>query len=371
MADMWNKYEPTAARNQLGKLAAMELCEGKLLERLPDLLDPRQSCCSNIGGHSIPLGTAAPEFSTVAKRGATCRAQSARPDQTSSSPGADYVPRMELKPRYDVPDYLRFEGTLSDPSVTMLRQRRRLASTLADLDDAQWAAASRCDEWSVQDVIAHLVTTNQFWAISIMAGRNGEPTRILDGFDPVASPAQMVDDVRSVPATKVLERFVESTDGIAHAVAGLDDDGWSTIGEAPPGHIPLRGVALHALWDSWIHERDIVLPLGLTPVEEADEIADCLRYAGALSPAFAVAYGSTRRGSILIETTDPEVRVVVDVGESIVVHDGDPATDPLHLTGPAVALLEWLSYRAPLTQSVPDEHRWMFDGLARAFDREL
>ncbi|MGH9274201.1 MAG: maleylpyruvate isomerase family mycothiol-dependent enzyme [Acidimicrobiales bacterium] len=276
---------------------------------------------------------------------------------------------MKLSPQYDTPGFFRFEGLRDDTSLPLLRQRRRLASILSDLDDAQWAAPSRCDEWSVQDVIAHLVGVNQFWAVSIASGRHGEPTRFLSTFDPVASPAEMVDSVRSLPWATVLERFVDSIDAVAESVAGLDEDGWSMPAEAPPGHVPLRAVALHALWDAWIHERDITLPLGLVPVEEADEIAGCLRYAAALSPAFAVASGSTRRGSILIETTDPEVRVVIDVGEGVVVHDGDAPADALHLTGSAVELVEALSYRVPLPEPVADEHQWMLDGLAQIFDR--
>lgn len=276
---------------------------------------------------------------------------------------------MKLTPRYDDPSFLRFEGPLDDPSGALLQQRRRLESILAKLDDGQWAAPSRCEGWSVRDVVSHLVDTNQFWAISITAARAGEPTRFLAAFDPVATPAEMVDGVRSLPWAAVLDRFVESNDALADSVAGLDDDAWSMLGEAPPGHVPLRGVALHALWDAWIHERDITLPLGLDPVEDADEIAGCLRYAVVISPAFAVAGGSTRQGSIVVEATDPDVRVVVDVGEAILVHDGDAATDALHLTGSAVGLVEALSYRVPLQQPVADEHRWLFDGLAGVFDR--
>jgi len=277
---------------------------------------------------------------------------------------------MQLKPRYDTPGFLRFEGPLDDPSVPLLRQRRRLASILAELDDAQWATPSRCEGWSVQDVIAHLVDTDRFWAISIAAGRSGEPTRVLATLDPVATPAELVDRVRSLPWAKVFERFVESTDAIAESVAGLDDDGWSMLGEAPPGHVPLRACALHAQWDGWIHERDVVLPLGLAPVEDPDEIAGCLRYAPALSPALTVAGGSTRKGSIVIEATDPEMRVVVDVGDAILVRDGDASDDALHLAGSAVELVEALSYRVPLTQPVAREHQWLLAGLAKAFDRE-
>jgi uncharacterized protein (TIGR03083 family) len=278
---------------------------------------------------------------------------------------------MKLTQRYDDPGLLRFTGPLADPSIAMLRQRRRFGSILAQLDDAQWAAPSRCENWSVQDVISHLVTVNRFWALAFAEARKGEATRFLTDLDPVATPAALVDGVRDLPWSKVLDGFIESNEEIADSVAGLDDDGWAMLGEAPPGHVPLRAVAYHALWDSWIHERDVVLPLGMAAVVDADEVADSLRYVGVLSPLFAVTAGSTREGSIVIDASDPDVHVVVDiVGDGVVVHDGEPSNEPLRLTGPAVELLEGLSFRAPLHQTVDDEHRWLFDGLGKAFDRQ-
>ena len=127
---------------------------------------------------------------------------------------------------------------------------------------------------------------------------------------------------------------------------------------------------MHALWDSWVHERDVVLPLGLAPVDEPDEIIGGLVYCAALSPAFAVAGGSTRPGAIVVEATDPDLRFVVGVGDSVVVHGGAVPEGALRLAGPAVELLEALSFRAPLTPPVPDGQRWLLGGLAEVFDRE-
>lgn len=277
---------------------------------------------------------------------------------------------MQLSPRYDGPPILILDVELADPSVPLLRQRQRLADGLGALDAAQWAHPSRCAGWSAQDVILHLEATNRFWAASIAAGRKGEPTRYLTGFDPVASPAQMVEAARGTSPAEVLDRFVASNGALATAIDGLDDDGWATItAEAPPGHISLHGVALHALWDSWVHERDVLLPLGLAVVEEADEIAGCLRYSAALGPAFLAAAGCDRTGAYVVEGSGPDVHLVVEVGATARVHDGDaPAAAP-RLTGRSVDLLEGLSFRAPLQVDVPDADSWMFGGLAAVFDR--
>lgn len=276
---------------------------------------------------------------------------------------------MLLTPLYDEPSFFQVDVPLGDPAVPVLRQRQRLASLLAGLDDEQWATASRCEGWSVRDVIAHLVTTNEFWTFSVGAGLGGKPTRFLTTFDPVASPAELVEAGRSQPAAEVLDRFVATNAALAAAITGLDDDGWSALAEAPPGHVPLRALALHALWDSWIHERDIVLPLGLTPVEEPDEIAASLAYAAALSPAVARAGGTTRQGAIAVDATDPDVQLVVEVGDSILIRSGPAPADALHLTGPAVDLLEALSFRSPIPCPVPESHQWLMAGLAQVFDR--
>ncbi|MGK2950533.1 MAG: maleylpyruvate isomerase N-terminal domain-containing protein [Acidimicrobiales bacterium] len=276
---------------------------------------------------------------------------------------------MQLTPRYDDPSFLRFELPLGDPAGVMTGQRRRLTALLGELDEAQWAVASRCDGWSVQDVAAHLVSTNQFWAFSLGSALAGQPTRFLSTFDPVSSPMDLVEAVRAQSSAEVLDQLVATNDALAEAVTGLDAEGWDTIGEAPPGHVPLRAVVLHALWDCWVHERDIALPLGLTPIEDADEIAAILGYAAALGPAFGITRGTTRQGAISIDTVDPSVRVVVEVGASLLVRSGDAPEDALRLGGAAVELLEALSVRGPFPCPVPDEHCWLVTGLTEVFDQ--
>lgn len=281
---------------------------------------------------------------------------------------------MQLTPRYGDEPVLRFESVIADPASPLLRQRARLAALLAGLTDDQWAAASRCAGWSVQDVVAHLVTTNQFWAFSITAGLQGEPSRFLASFDPVASPAQMVEAVRSWSPTEARTRFDDANAALADAVAAIgaadDPDPWALLAETPPGHLSLRALALHALWDSWIHERDIAVPLGLDPVLEADEIAAALAYVAGLGPAFAVLGGSTRQGALDLRATDPDLRFVVHLdGGSVTVDRGPAPTGAVVVTADAVALCEALSLRAPFPVALADGDRWLLGALDVVFDQ--
>jgi hypothetical protein len=126
-------------------------------------------------------------------------------------------------------------------------------------------------------------------------------------------------------------------------------------------------VANHALWDGWIHERDIVLPLGLAPTEERDEVVSCLRYAAAIGPALVLSREPDRRGTLVIEATEPDARLVIEVGPTVDVCIGDGPADATRLSGRAVDLVESLSIRAPLDRPAPDDGQWLFEGLAEVF----
>jgi uncharacterized protein (TIGR03083 family) len=239
---------------------------------------------------------------------------------------------------------------------------------LGSLSDEQWQAPSRCADWSNQDVVAHLIGTNRFWAVSVRAGLGGEPTRILATFDPAASPPAMVAPMRSMTPAEVLDQFVTSNDSMFDAFAAVDDAGWSTLAESPAGHVPIRLVASHALWDAWVHERDILLPLGLVQDEEPDEVRACLRYAAAVGPVLALTHHPGQRGALEIEATDTGERIVVEVADEVVVHGGPTPAGAVRLSGGSVELVEAFSIRAPLGQAVPEDGRWLLDGLAMVFD---
>jgi uncharacterized protein (TIGR03083 family) len=280
---------------------------------------------------------------------------------------------MQLTPRYDGPPLLHVDASIGDPMVPTMRQRRRMVDELGTLSAEQWAMPSRCEGWTVQDVVSHLVSVNQFWAMSITAGRGGTPTRFLATFDPVASPPQLVDRMRALPSEDVLGQFVASVDAMATALEGLDETGLATLAESPPGHVPISAVLLHALWDSWIHERDILLPLGRTQAHEDDEVVACLAYAAAVGPAFGAATGSTRTGTLVVDATEPDVTVEIDATTSVTIRVGAAAPDGgPRLTGKAVDLTDALTFRAPFPADakdhLPPDHHWLLAGLDAVFD---
>jgi uncharacterized protein (TIGR03083 family) len=273
-----------------------------------------------------------------------------------------------LTPRYDSTPIITVEPRVPGPHP-VVQQRQRLEGLLDDLAADEWQHPSRCEGWTVQDVVAHLISTNHFWALSITQARAGDPTRFLASFDPVASPAELVDSRRGTPPEETCDALRASDAGLFAAIEALDDDGWDAIGEAPPGHVPVRLVADHALWDSWVHERDILVPLGREPVEDEREVLTCLRYAAGLGQAFEIGRAGGVGGTAVLEVTDPEARIVVSVDpDQVRVHDGGAPADAQTARLAGVPLLEMLS-RREAGEPEPDVVRWLAAGVAVVFDQ--
>ena len=272
-----------------------------------------------------------------------------------------------MSPRYEHPPIVALSGEPDDQLAPATRQRRRFEALLGDLSEEQWKTASRCDGWTVHDVAAHLVGVNAFWSASLAAGLAGRPTRVLGAFDPVTTPELMVAQMRGLTRSEVLDQLAQTNDAFLSAIAELDDGDWSTLAEAPPGHLPIRLMVQHALWDCWIHERDIAVPVGVATPVEPDEVWSCLGYAAALNAALAVGAGHRVTGQFALKSTNPAYRCWLEVAETVTVHgEVSPPTTPC-LEGDCVALIEALSLRAPFPDRVPVEWQQILDGFSDLF----
>lgn len=307
---------------------------------------------------------------------------------------------MQIAPRYDDEPVIHLDCSLAEVRPAFLRQRRRLAEVFTRLTAQQWDAPSRCDAWTAKGVALHLVDTDRFWHASVRGALAGAPTRYMEGFDPKATPELLVAAGLSTDPTEVVERYSSATQDLCSLVESLEDGDGNLLGEAPPGHMAVTAVLHHALWDSWVHERDVLLPLGATPVEDPDEILTCLRYGAALSPAFATTSHPGRTGRVVLSVRDPDACYVVDVDDSVRVRSVDGAdravadgagmsgsalgaepedsADTIHVSGPAVEVLEALSVRGTFPEDtvsddgVPGDpgpgDSWLLRGLTEVFE---
>jgi uncharacterized protein (TIGR03083 family) len=161
---------------------------------------------------------------------------------------------------------LEIEADPQDPVTAWHSQRTRLHTWLGALDDADWDGPTRCDGWDVTMLVRHLGSATQFLGYTLAEASQGTATTLLEGMDTrttVASAAELMGDRTPAEARTFLaglDRSVEST------LDRLGPDGLSAVAEAPPGHVPVHLAVSHFLFDSWVHEYDLLVPRDEVPV---------------------------------------------------------------------------------------------------------
>jgi uncharacterized protein (TIGR03083 family) len=241
----------------------------------------------------------------------------------------DAVPQAEL---------LRLEVDPTPILSAHARHRRRFGAEVASLDADALAVQSRCHKWSVADVLRHLCDVDS-WMDDMWAGR--PPAALSGGFDPNTTPHECVLVGRSVPDLEVRDRFVAACEVMAADVESSGPERWANPAFSPLGAVPWWLSAMHAFYDSWTHERDCLMPLGLDLPLEADEVTPVLGYALGLAGVFV---------RDPLDTVVAGMRVRAGT-RPVIVTPADAATD--HSTD-AAALADALSGRGDIEHALPD-----------------
>jgi uncharacterized protein (TIGR03083 family) len=153
-------------------------------------------------------------------------------------------------------------------------QRQRFAAVLRGFGSSDWAALTRCAEWSAQDVVRHLCDAN------MKAIAMGPDDRTLDraaGFDPRVTPRQWLAASAGEPPDATLSRFVATTKERLAADRARLAQGRRFEVRLPYGSVDWKVRELHGFWDSWVHERDVLLARGT----EHPTDGEATRYAAA------------------------------------------------------------------------------------------
>jgi uncharacterized protein (TIGR03083 family) len=121
------------------------------------------------------------------------------------------------------------------------------------LDDAAWAAPSRCGTWSAADVAAHVI--GQF--ADVTAGR-------FDGLGTPEVTARQVDERRGRSPLDLADELREAAAVGATILGSIDETAWT--GAGPTGGT--LGSGVEALWyDAYLHADDIRAAAALDRIE--------------------------------------------------------------------------------------------------------
>lgn len=199
-------------------------------------------------------------------------------------------------------------------------QQAELAALLAPLDESEWQHASRCEGWTVADVVLHVAQTNEM-TIASVEGRLTEwfATR-ADEFGSAASIDEgaelMVAHARGQPGALVRDRWQASAD--AQERVFRDRDLHERV-EWVAGQLSTRTLAATRLSETWIHAGDVANGLGVT-LAPTDRLAPIARLAWRTLPyAFGLA-GRELTGPVAFELVGP------NGNEWHFSPDGDPVT---------------------------------------------
>jgi uncharacterized protein (TIGR03084 family) len=220
--------------------------------------------------------------------------------------------------------------------AALVAQQDELTRIVSPLDEQGWRHPSRCDGWSVADVVLHLAQTNEMAVASLQGRFDQVVDRLTAGLDPAATvddgAGLLVARERGEPGPAVQKRWQESANALRYELSEADPArrvAWVA------GQLSVPTLATTRLAETWIHTGDVAVPLGLE-VAVDDRLWHVARLAWRTLPyAFAQA-GYQPAGPVAFELSAP--------GGETWHFSGDEATTTI--SGPAVDLCNVAGQRA-------------------------
>src|SRR4051794_34416213 len=139
-------------------------------------------------------------------------------------------------------------------------QRQRLPELFRGLRDDEWKSPSRCTEWSVHEVVRHLCDVTLLWLDLL----RGEPFERVapGGIDPRTTPLAWLERSATECPADTIAVFEDASAEIVDLVESIVASNRADRVDFAYGTIPWSTLVLHLFWDAWVHERDVLIPLG-------------------------------------------------------------------------------------------------------------
>ncbi len=220
--------------------------------------------------------------------------------------------------------------------AALSEQQAELDGLISPVLDAAWARPSRCDGWTVSDVVLHLAQTNEMAMASLDARVDAYLNETLRGLPPSSTvddgAGAMVGKERGAAPSAVYSRWRDGVDALMEAYAAADPHArvqWVA------GTLSVFTLCTTRLAETWIHTNDVAFGLGVS-LPAPDRLRHIARLAWRTLPYAYTRAGRSLSGSVAFELTAPSG------GESWVFADGPSDTV---VRGPARELCEVAAQR--------------------------
>jgi len=170
-------------------------------------------------------------------------------------------------------------------------QRQRFVAVLRGFGPNDWAAPTRCAAWSAHDVVRHLCDSTP----AIAAGRDNYMFDVTAGFDPRTTPGGWLTASADESPAATLGRLAARTEELLALARDRLERGQRFDVRLPYGPMDWTVLTLHIFWDSWIHERDVLLAQGAEHSTSGDATGYATAYGLFLAAAVARMLGEKVR----------------------------------------------------------------------------
>lgn len=227
--------------------------------------------------------------------------------------------------------------------------RDRLRTWLGERPAAAWRQPTRCTDWSVSQLVGHLVSGARFLAFTLRQSKKGMATRLLEGFDPQAAPTAAAAHLSDLSPSELLDALDGVNRRVRRELEGLGPGDWLLPAEAPLGRVGAWVSVNHFLFDSWVHERDLTLPGGESPRAEPAELKVVGSYVVALAAHARAIAGEppSAQDAIEVRMTDLDLRLRVETDDhaTTVTAEGARGGAPT-VSGAAADVIDFATGRA-------------------------
>jgi uncharacterized protein (TIGR03083 family) len=242
-------------------------------------------------------------------------------------------------------------------------QRQRFVTILRGFGLDEWAAPTRCTAWSAQDVIRHLCDNN------LKAAVVEADDRMLDitaGYDPRITPREWLTASEGESPDGTFGRFVATTEerfarDRARLAQGLRFDV-----RMPYGPMDWTVRVLHGFWDSWLHERDVLLARGIEHPADSNATVYAAAYGLFIAATVASVFGAQVQEKLTLGGDGGGVfELDSSDGVTLTVTRGTTAGPP------AAEVTDALAGRAPVAAvlgDLPADSRAALSGLGDFFN---
>src|SRR5258708_4657144 len=171
-------------------------------------------------------------------------------------------------------------------------QRQRFVAVLQQFGPDDWAAPTRCADWSAHDVVRHLCDATGFAAA---AGSDDRTLDVTAGFDPRVMPGRWLAATAGESPGATVRRLVATTQELLAAARDRVTQDRRFNVHLPYGPMDWTVLLLHCFWDSWIHEREVLLARGMEHPTDSDATGYATAYGVFIAAAVAAMFGAQVR----------------------------------------------------------------------------